>query len=102
NKFLTDRVKGFVTVDIGELDSPSVKVTAYPNPFQWSTIIEVETDLRSDLTLELLDAQGRHIKTVAMNHNRYELQRSELLSGIYFYRIHSEKGLINTGRIVAQ
>ncbi|MEO0787254.1 MAG: T9SS type A sorting domain-containing protein [Bacteroidota bacterium] len=92
----------FITVDIGELDSPSVKVTAYPNPFQWSTIIEVETDLRSDLTLELLDAQGRHIKTVAMNHNRYELQRSELLSGIYFYRIHSEKGLINTGRIVAQ
>ncbi|MEM8585101.1 MAG: T9SS type A sorting domain-containing protein [Bacteroidota bacterium] len=92
----------FITVDVGEVSSPAIEVTAYPNPFQWSTTIEVETILQSNFTLELLDAQGRRLKTVEMNDNRYELHRSDLPSGIYFYRIYSTRGLINTGRIMAQ
>jgi len=69
----------------------------YPNPFNNSTMIEIEIVEAGNLQLEIVDITGKMVyeKNVGeLNPSMYQIQwngisnaRSQVASGIYFYRI---------------
>lgn len=73
----------------------------YPNPFNPSTIIEFSIHEKSQITLEIFDIKGRLIATLA--NNEYNIgnytvswfgkdhNNKKVSSGIYFYRLSTEK-----------
>lgn len=82
-----------------EVDLPAgtdaLVVENYPNPFNGSTTIDVLLDQASRVTVKVFDMLGREVMTVADNaaanpgSNRYQVDGSNLQSGVYFYRVES-------------
>ncbi|MCL6099388.1 MAG: T9SS type A sorting domain-containing protein [Bacteroidetes bacterium] len=66
----------------------------YPNPFNPNTTINYSIPKESFVTIEVYDVLGREVKTI-VNENkqvgnyRVEFNASNLVSGIYFYRIQA-------------
>lgn len=68
----------------------------YPNPFNPTTTIKYELKEAVNLTLKVYDSLGRIVKTIEEGikpAGRYEVSfdGSELSSGMYFYRLQSDK-----------
>ncbi len=68
----------------------------YPNPFNPTTNIKYQIPVPGYVTLKVFDLLGREVKTLVdgnLNAGFYnaELNASDLSSGIYFYRIQTDK-----------
>jgi hypothetical protein len=68
----------------------------YPNPFNSSTVIEFVLNAPSDLRLEVFDCLGRRIRKAAYfdypaGEHRITWNAEGQSSGVYFYRIESER-----------
>lgn len=69
----------------------------YPNPFNPSTKISFSLTETSEIKLSVFNQKGEIVKTIhdgkldKGNHN-FDFNGSELTSGIYFYKLETEKG----------
>lgn len=68
----------------------------YPNPFNPTTKITFALPFKSFITLKVYDLLGREIETLvntSLNVGKYDVvfNASNLASGVYFYRIESER-----------
>lgn len=66
----------------------------YPNPFAASTVIEFELDNMVDVRLDVFDALGRHVHTLADGHRSpgrhiVTLEAGQLAAGVYTYRLQT-------------
>ncbi len=94
------------TVGIDDELTPDVPETFalkqnYPNPFNPVTTIEFDIAELSATRLSLYDITGREVKTLinrdlAPGQYRFQLNASELSSGMYFYTIESRS--VSTGK----
>lgn len=81
-----------------------------PNPFNPSTLLRFTSDREQQLRLEVLDATGRHLRTLADerfgagDHQRRWDGRDDagrqLPSGLYFVRLSGDAGVVDTGKAV--
>ena len=62
-------------------------VEIYPNPATSTLTIESNVKI---LTVDILDASGRKVKTVVPSNSTVDI--SELVSGIYFFHLYTENG----------
>jgi len=68
----------------------------YPNPFNPSTIIEYQLPANAFVVLKIFDVLGREVEILvnerqnAGNHS-VQFNASNLLSGVYFYRLQAEE-----------
>jgi len=84
-------------------EAPELKVNAFPNPFTYSTIIQVEGETYEELTLMVYDAMGRQVATLSQQHtNQIELPRKNLETGVYLFKLLGNGTPISSGKIVAQ
>lgn len=83
---------------------PNTKVNVYPNPFETSTTIEIESEqVYQDIQLQVFDATGRLIETVHSKENSsIILHRRQFAQGIYFYRLMGDDQLINSGKLIVR
>lgn len=81
---------------------PKVKVTAFPNPFQQSTTIKVESETTyNNITLQVFDATGRLINTIqSQNNQQVTLHRNNMIHGVYFYKLEADGLLLNSGKLI--
>ena len=68
----------------------------YPNPFNQFTIINYQCTIKSNILLKVYDISGNEIITIVnekKNQGAYEIRfdGSNLASGVYFYRLVSDK-----------
>jgi hypothetical protein len=70
----------------------------YPNPFNPSTVISYQLPTSSFVTLKVFNILGGEIETVVneyqnagIHHSKFPIGKSELTSGIYFYRLQADK-----------
>ncbi len=66
----------------------------YPNPFNPATTIEYNLPEDTDVTLEVLSMEGRHITTLvneeqSAGSHRVSFDASSLASGVYMYRLEA-------------
>lgn len=77
------------------------KITTQPNPFNTSTLIRFGQMPPSGFSVELLDTQGRTVRTYAdLAVAALRIERDGLPAGTYFYRVISSEG-ISVGKLVA-
>ncbi len=92
------------TVTTLGIDSPTAqteKVKVYPNPFSYSTTIEV-TEVKQGMIFELYDVLGKRVMAETITKTQTTIDRNELRNGLYFYTITQDKKLINRGKLVIQ
>jgi uncharacterized repeat protein (TIGR01451 family) len=95
----------WVTFDVGTsgigggLAAPQVRV--YPHPAQESTHIERLRHDGSPWTFELLDLQGRILRTEKnISTASFLLQRNGLRPGVYLYKVHAQGLPLGAGKLV--
>ncbi len=93
----------YIIVSIESPDPGSLAdIKAYPNPMSQSARIEIESVLVDEGVFEVYDALGRLVKRQEFNGNRFDFQRGNLQSGLYFYTIYSKQSRIATGKLTVQ
>jgi hypothetical protein len=78
-----------------------VKVTVFPNPTSEGVTIEFETPTDGEISLYLLDNQGKMIKTeqIEAATTTKEIKMQDLPSGIYYLRLTKGR-LVNVYKVV--
>ena len=77
-------------------------VTVSPNPFGSSFTLEITSDEPVSGYLELLDVNGKVVRTVPVNSKTVTVSRDGLPAGIYFYRMVNQESVPVTGTLIAQ
>jgi len=77
----------------------------YPNPFNPSTMISYQLAKNSKVLLKIYDASGREIKTLLnkqqpAGEHTITFNARDLSSGIYFYRLITDKGFVQTRKLI--
>lgn len=81
----------------------TLEVTVIPNPFTYSTLITIQSDVTfPEAHFELFDAQGKIVKHLPVVNNQVIITREGLNSGLYYYSIFNSGQLLNSGNIIIQ
>ena len=87
---------------ISVVPSSGVSVQAFPNPFAEATNIIV-TGLNEKFDFELYDVTGRMVKSISSIQNKqFQVNRDDLSSGVYLYRILVNNRQVAFGKLAAQ
>lgn len=90
-------------VSVSSLSKPQFGIRIAPNPFFEHTDILVGEQVLEEMQLQLFDNLGRLVQSFEyQNTNFIRLQRNDLETGVYFYRITSKGELLNAGKLIAQ
>lgn len=93
-------VDGCVTVTGIREPVMQMPVEVQPNPFANSATLKFANPTYQSFALEILDGQGRLVRTYSqITGNEVVIERENLTSGVYIYRLHGEGGMA-TGRFV--
>jgi PKD repeat protein len=98
----TVQIVSITGLNISEIyNNPNVSI--YPNPFSNAATIEMSFDPTAS-TLKIFDVYGKEVRNINLDPGTkaLKLERENLLSGIYFYKIESPHEIIATGKIVIQ
>ncbi|MBS1584121.1 MAG: T9SS type A sorting domain-containing protein [Bacteroidetes bacterium] len=88
---------------IAGLETQPINVNAYPNPFSSYTNISIDAGPHQPYTLRLYNMQGALLRELNdIKGNNIILQREDLPSGFYYYRLFEKDIPIATGKIMAQ
>ncbi len=86
----TDIVNQTVIITVSSIIDPSNnpwKINLSPNPFQDFAILEFDY-LGNDLSLQILDVDGKIIRDEVLNgQSQIQINRGQLASGVYFYKL---------------
>jgi|GEM_PF-6462774 len=86
---------------INEVKTSQTNIAVYPNPFNSTTTVLLNTEGR--YTLELDDLTGRKLQNIEFTGSQYELSAQGLAKGIYFVRVFdNQNSLIGTTKIIVQ
>ena len=96
-----DILEIFLTDVSGPL-APGVEVNAYPNPFTTSIVFEIKENRFNNLTLTVFDMSGRMVRREKASGNLLQLEKDNLLAGMYTYQLEGDGLLLNTGKIIVR
>lgn len=74
----------------------------YPNPFYKTATLEISSkDVISNFELKIFDVLGQEVKAITdINEPMITIDRGELISGIYYYRLTDSKGIAGSGKLI--
>ncbi len=96
----------FVLVDPNSsvIHLPGVEaIKVYPNPFVDQATVEVVADQQlEDMRFKLYDMTGRMIRNESFTGMTYQLQRGQLTTGMYVYKIESKGVDVSSGKLMVR
>ncbi len=90
-------------VSTDSLNQKVYKIKVYPNPVEYSFILETDIDLisKENVVLEIYDANGRLAKRQEnINQPINIIERGDLPGGFYSYLVKTENIPVHTGKIL--
>ena len=75
-------------------------ISFYPNPVTEGKITVESKSAETAHLIEIIDSNGRLVKTTPLNQFKTEIEVNGLRKGIYFLRIHTEKNVLNEKIVV--
>jgi uncharacterized repeat protein (TIGR01451 family) len=79
------------------------KISVYPNPFSDNVTFAISTDASTMFSFELIDILGKKVLSQQnITAKQFQINRNGLESGIYFYKICNEAGVIGTGKVIVK
>jgi len=92
---------GFIPVTYNEFGSSAHRLG--PNPWTEQTVVTLSNEQRRPVSVELYRPTGQLVyRRVLGNTNEVILNRNQLNSGIYVYRIFLDDDLVGSGRTIVQ
>ena len=94
---------GFLLNSINDYSGYSAReISVFPNPFSLETRVKI-TNNSAILMLRIFDAVGNEVSpSVIRNSEGFVIQRDNLPSGFYLYKVTGNEGFIQTGKIIIQ
>lgn len=94
------------TVGIYDINDPASGFKVYPNPFSVFTTIEFYLEAEQEINFEVFDAFGnlilkKYIYYSGQGIKRFTLNRTDMESGVYFYKIYFQD-IIQTGKLLVR
>lgn len=104
---VTDSAYSYVPINcvfngIPENESALLNCTVYPQPSNGAVFISWENPLEQNALLTLFDLNGKKIRSISLNtfSTQCELQRGDLNTGMYFFRVETREGvLLHAGKV---
>lgn len=98
--------EGGISLSNDEISHEYDGITTYPNPAdEWATVqFEVPVSTHENISVDIIDNQGRLVRTVSENltdKNSFEIETASLSSGLYWCRIQSEQGVLTQKLVVS-
>jgi hypothetical protein len=80
---------GTVPLGVDELKADNKYVKLYPNPFSNSTTISIDPAIKlNNTSIVITDVLGKEVKTMSnINNNQVTLEKGDMPTGIYFYKL---------------
>lgn len=92
-----ERIFGASTEDVEN----GVRVSQYPNPFHEScTILIDRAPVKGHYETTIYNAMGVAVKQISSDSHEFTIQRDQLPTGMYIYKIQSNESTIYTGRLM--
>jgi len=89
-------------VGINEIDNLNSLISVYPNPAASKLFVETENELSSEIVLNLINIDGRKIKSLRLANKKQEIDVNELSAGIYFVEIVMEKHVLKKKIVITR
>ncbi len=90
------------TVAVNNISAAEKNVLVYPNPFVTSTSVQITNHKLQAPILTLYDVFGREVRRLKLETLETKIDRGNLVSGIYFYKVTDGEALVDTGKIVIE
>lgn len=75
----------------------------YPNPLSQYATIEFENPKSENCTLTIYNTSGQLVQTITdITTNKIEIERQNLLKGLYFFRLHIDRQVIANGKLMVE
>ena len=82
-------------------ESEETTVLVFPNPFSQYTTLRIEGPISDRFMFRLYDATGKTVQMIEIEGQReFQIERGNLLRGMYLYQIESEGQLIDAGKLI--
>jgi len=78
------------------------RIEAYPNPLREVITFDVKTDNLSSFQFELFDLLGNRMRSEIYSISPFQVQRDQLIPGVYFYNISQSGQLLASGKLIVQ
>lgn len=97
NKFVITIYDSPISVEDKSIADEFTLYQNYPNPFNPGTLISWKSPIAGWLTIKLYDSMGKEIETIvngyyeAGYHSTFYIVNSSLPSGVYYYRLTTDK-----------
>lgn len=97
-------IVGGICTGIHPLTTNGNSVLIYPNPFNIHATLEINLSPGNALPFDFLvyDLQGRKVKQFSVNELPFTMDRDNLVAGMYFYKLNSDRETLATGRFIVQ
>lgn len=83
------------------LNEQDIELKIYPNPFHYSTTIELPGEATlQPVTFSLFDTAGRLVRRDTFSGSAFDFTAPDLATGIYFYQIKINEKQAATGKLV--
>lgn len=93
---------GFVSVGINSTKNNANSVVA-PNPFDQHTNLKFENPNNEEHSLMLFDITGKLIRSITdIKTNTVQINKEDLTSGIYFFKLMKDNQFIATGKLIVE
>jgi hypothetical protein len=93
------RLQNQLTLGVSKLETEEL-VSVYPNPFSDEAVFQINATDYTNLQLTITDAQGKLLRTIAVQQHQVIVEKGVLKSGVYFYQLNDKQTTIATGRFV--
>lgn len=92
-----------ITSGVNEQSAEST-ISVYPNPFSEKAVLRITNRSRiTNCELKIYDLVGKEMNVdVIRNSDEFVIRRSNLVAGIYFYKLLNENETISTGKLVIE
>ena len=100
---LIDNFSLITTLGINDNADLTFRTTNYPNPFSESTWIKFPYITKNAYSLQIIDINGTMVKAQQIFGQKIKVNRENMNSGIYFYRIINETdGSVLSGKMIIE
>ncbi|MBL4648740.1 MAG: T9SS type A sorting domain-containing protein [Aureispira sp.] len=87
--------------NLTSLELEETTVLIFPNPFSQYATVRIEGPISDRLMFRLYDATGKTVQMIEIENQReFQVERGNLLQGMYLYQIESEGKLIDAGKLI--
>jgi len=87
---------------LNDISDAGNHLLVYPNPISTSSTLQLSKPLQN-ATLSIYDVLGKEVKTLQnLNGTEIKINREEMKSGMYFFRLEDKEGFVGNGKMIVE